>query len=114
MKSYHEINETDQISPLLIADNASIHKTKRVSQLLNSNKVGLLTIYLYSPWLNPAEGFISSIKKKIRIKLETGRLLTEVMIKNWITEAIAGNPERFVLASQKETWKVIWKMNEGQ
>ena len=36
------------------------------------------------------------------------------MIKNWITEAIAGNPERFVLASQKETWKVIWKMNEGQ
>ena len=80
MRSYHEINKTDQINPFLIADNASIHKTKRVSQLPNSNKVGLLRTYLFSAWLNPVEGFISSIKK-IRIKLETGKLQTEVMIR---------------------------------
>ena len=36
------------------------------------------------------------------------------MINNWITEAYSGDPTRFVWASQRETNKVISKMNEKQ
>ena len=97
---------------MLVCDNASIHKTKEVCQLLNISKIGLLTIKPYSPWLNPVEGYISAIKKRIRLNLEKNKILTEALIKNWIAETSTGDPARFVKSSQKETLKVISKIEE--
>ena len=37
--------------------------------------------------------------------------MTEKMVKSWITEASIGNPARFIQASQKETIKVISKVD---
>ena len=51
---------------ILIADNASIHKSGKVQKFLENNKASLLTICPYSPWLNPVEPYISSIKVKIK------------------------------------------------
>lgn len=44
---------------LLVMDNASIHKTSLIKSKLTKHKVGILTIMAYSPWLNPAESYIS-------------------------------------------------------
>ena len=82
-------------------DNATIHKTKIIRELLVEHKMGLLTMKPYSPWLNPAEGYIASIKKKIRTQLERSKLLTKTFIKDWIKEAWNGDPERFVEALRK-------------
>ena len=68
-------------SIILVTDNALIHKTKGISEFLESKEARLLTIYLYSPWLNPIEGYIYSIKKRIKMKLESGKILIETMIR---------------------------------
>ena len=109
---YHSKDPQIKNQVLLVCDNASIHKTKEVCQLLNISKIGLLTIKPYSPWLNPVEGYISAIKKRIRLNLEKNNKLTEALIKNWIAETSTGDPSRFVKASQKETLKVISKIEE--
>ena len=48
------------------------------------------------------------------MKLESSKILKETMIKNSIIEASNGDPARFVLASQRETHKVIDKINEKE
>ena len=58
-----EVEFSDKNFVRLAWDNVTIHKTKIVRELLDEHKMGLLTIKPYSPWLNPAEGYISSIKK---------------------------------------------------
>ena len=114
MKFYSDTTTINSNNLLLVSDNAAIHKTKRVLELLESKEVRLLTFYQYSPLLNPIEGFISSIKKKIRTKLESGKILTETIIKNLIIEASIGDPTRFVKISQSETQKVICRINEKE
>ena len=107
IKDQIEVEFSDKFFFLLAWDIATIHKTKIVRDLLVEHKMGLLTIKPYSPWLNPAEGYIASIKKKIRTQLERSKLLTKTLIKDWIKEAWNGDPERFVEASRKETMKII-------
>ena len=107
---HHETRSESKNLFLFVTDNATIHKTNKASKILNSNEIGLLTIKPYSPWLNPVEGYISSIKKKIRKKLDKNRILTELLIKNWIKDASVGDQERFVDASRKETMKLIRKI----
>ena len=51
-------------------------------------------------------------KENIRIKLELERLKAEVMVGSLITKPSNGDPARFIKVSQRETIKVINKMNE--
>ena len=48
------------------------------------------------------------------MKIESGKILIETMIKNSIIEASNGDPARFVIASQRETHKLICKINEKE
>ena len=54
-------------------DNASIHKTQRVRDLLKTSKINMHTISPYSPWLNPVEGFIGSFKNKLWSEVINGK-----------------------------------------
>ena len=72
---YYLVNLTNEINSLknydiwkfiFIADNATIHKFKEVSKFLEKNILSLLTICPNSPWLNPVESYIISIKAKIK------------------------------------------------
>ena len=65
---------SDQNNKVVIVwDNASIHKTQRVRDLLKTSKISMLTITPYSPWLNPVEGFIGSFKKKLWSEVNNGK-----------------------------------------
>ena len=88
---------------MLVCDNTAIHKTQRVAEFLSLHNVGMITIKPYFTWLNPIEGYISLIKKKIRTKLEMNKLLTKTMIRKWVSEASAGDSEKFVRGSRKES-----------
>ena len=47
---------------VIIWDNAIIHRSEIWKTFLESQNIGLLTIHPYSPWLNPIEHYIGSIK----------------------------------------------------
>ena len=50
---------------MLVADNASIHKTNEIQRFLISINLLLTTIPTYSPWINPSEHLILAIKVKL-------------------------------------------------
>ena len=58
---------------VIVWDNASIHETQWVRDLLKTSKISMLTITPYSPWLNPVEGFIGSFKKKLWSEVNNGK-----------------------------------------
>ena len=58
---------------LLVVDNASIHRTREFQEFSSKHRIKLLTIPLYSPFLNAAEYFIQSIKTKIKRNQRFGR-----------------------------------------
>ena len=58
---------------LIIADNATIHKSLKTNGLVEILNIGLLTITPYSPWINPVESYISAIKSKILKRQRTNR-----------------------------------------
>ena len=47
---------------VFVVDNASIHKTKEISEYVRNNKISMLTIPPYSPALNGAETIIQVLK----------------------------------------------------
>jgi transposase len=51
---------------VLVADNATIHLTAAVAEILENNNLNMTTIAPYSPYLNPAEKYINSIKESIK------------------------------------------------
>ena len=51
----------------IVCDNASIHKSKEVKEYLNKTEVQIMTIWPYSPALNPAEKMILFIRQKIQL-----------------------------------------------
>ena len=64
-----EVNKRNKLGCsnfIFIADNAAIHKSSEVKKILEKNRLSLLTIFPYSPWQNPVESYISSIKAKIK------------------------------------------------
>ena len=95
---------------LFVSDNATIHKTNKGFRILKARQIGLITIIQYSSWLNLVEGYISYIKKKIRMKLDKNKILTELMIKIWVKNASVGDPQNFINASRKETMKIVRKL----
>ena len=56
-----------------VADNASIHKTKEIRNLIDCNELHMLTIPPYWPSLNPVETVIQSIKAKLKVKQAKGK-----------------------------------------
>ena len=54
----------------IVTDNPSIHKTKEKNKILEEKRIRLLTISQYSPWLNPIEAYINTLKSKFKQKLK--------------------------------------------
>ena len=42
----------------MVWDNWSSHKTEKVTEYLNQSKEAMITISVYSPWLNPTESYM--------------------------------------------------------
>ena len=92
---------------VFIADNASIHKTNQIREYLEDTKQLLITIPSYSPWLNPWEHLIRSIKSKIRMKQRANKLITLSLIKGIIDEIDKSDLNRLQISSIKETINFI-------
>ena len=58
---------------IFVCDNSSIHKSKEVKEYLNKNSVNVMTIWPYSPALNPAEKMILYIRQKIKLLRSQGK-----------------------------------------
>ena len=64
-------------------DNAKIHKSEKVSKYFAENYLLAQTIPAYSPWMNPFEKTLLSIKQKAR-KLQKEEKLTWLPMFKWI------------------------------
>ena len=67
--------EKQQKARVVVWDNWTSHKAKEVTRFLEQSKEAMITISAYSPWLNPAESYISSIKHNLRKQLSFQRLI---------------------------------------
>ena len=66
---------------ILIIDNASFHKSKKITALIEQAKCKILFLPPYSPDFNPIEHFWSAVKKKIRTLLALTNDLYDAAIK---------------------------------
>ena len=71
----YRVNRFEEVDSrlVIVCDNASIHKSKEVKEFLNKTEVQIMTIWPYSPALNPAEKMILFIRKKIQLLRNKGR-----------------------------------------
>ena len=102
-----EIKENLHSDWVFIADNASIHKTNQIKEYLENKKQLLITIPSYSPWLNPWEHLIRSIKSKIRMKQKNNKIITLSLIKSIIDEFDKCDLKKLQISSIKETLNFI-------
>ena len=66
---HHLIPELQEQS-VLIADNASFHKTKKTIEIVEKYGHKIIFLPSYSPDLNPIEKFRSALKDNIRIIID--------------------------------------------
>jgi transposase len=66
---HHLIPELQEQS-VIIADNASFHKTKKAIEIVEKYGHKLIFLPSYSPDLNPIEKFWAALKAKIRIIID--------------------------------------------
>ena len=73
---HHLIPELQEQS-VLIADNASFHKTKKTIETVEKYGHKLIFLPSYSPDLNPIEKFWASLKAKIRVIIDDFNALSD-------------------------------------
>lgn len=54
-------------------ENATIHVSHKIENIVRKLNMALITINPYSPSLNPCEGVIGSLKSKLRNDMMSGR-----------------------------------------
>ena len=62
-------------------DIAAIHKTLEISDYCKDTKLPIITINLYSSWLNPVESYIGAAKAKFSKELSMKRYVVSILIK---------------------------------
>ena len=92
---------------VLWMDNSSIHKTLDVHKTLKRHNILALTIPPYSPWLNPWEHLIRSIKTIIRKIQGTEKLITLRTIKQVVDKVNQEELRKYLEMSIKETLRFI-------
>ena len=88
---------------IFVADNASLHKTQKVALYFEDNNLLLQTIPAYSPWMNPVEKLILSIKAKMRKLQQLGNLISLPLIRKVIKEINESNLQTYFDMSRFET-----------
>ena len=67
MNQFNLINEESSNNLIIVvSDNATIHKSKLVKDMIRELKVSIVAIVPYWQFLNPIERYISVIKSKIK------------------------------------------------
>ena len=73
VKDQHDREHGDDEDFIVCCDNASIHKSKDIKYFAEKNKINILWITPYSPWLNPVETYISNIKASLAASRRKGK-----------------------------------------
>ena len=87
----------------IICDNATIHTSDEVAEVLDKMKISMVTINPYSPSLNPWEILISAIKAKLRRHIKKGGELNLRWIKKALDDVAILPLNKFIQASFSET-----------
>ena len=77
---HHLIPELQEQS-VLIADNASFHKTKKTIEIVEKYGHKIIFLPSYSPDLNPIEKFWAALKAKIRMIIDDFNTLSDCVEK---------------------------------
>ena len=70
LKQFNDGNNFEKHSLVIVVDNATVHKSKLIKAWINKQKMWIVTIAPYWPFLNPIESYISVIKSKIKSNLK--------------------------------------------
>ena len=98
--------------PILVGDNAIIHKSIEVQKFIECSWIKVITITPYSPWLNPCEYLIAYNINKVKLQLAKGRYLCIFIynrvpslqhLKNIIDEVSPNSLRGFIKSSKDET-----------
>uniref|UniRef100_UPI004057068C transposase n=1 Tax=Candidatus Electronema sp. TaxID=2698783 RepID=UPI004057068C len=75
--TWHHLIPELQEQSVLIADNASFHKTKKTIEIVEKYGHKLIFLPSYSPDLNPIEKFWAALKAKIRVIIDDFNTLSD-------------------------------------
>ena len=112
MNQFNSTNEESSNNLVIVADNATIHKSKLVKDTIRELKVGIVTIVPYWPFLNPIESYISVIKSKIKKNqksylTKTFKPISLKLLQNSFDDCSKIEPDKFIKHSKIETWYAI-------
>ena len=73
LEQFKNSENSNNMKLVIVADNATTHKSNWILKFVADAKIGIVTIWPYSPWLNPIEAYISAIKEKIKCIQKAGK-----------------------------------------
>ena len=73
IEQFKNSENSNNMKLVFVADNAITHKSNWISKFVADAKIGIVTIWPYSPWLNSIEAYISAIKEKIKCIQKAGK-----------------------------------------
>ena len=65
LEQFMNSENSNNMKLVIVADNATSHKSNWISKFASDVKIGIITIWPYSLWLNPIEAYISATKEMI-------------------------------------------------
>ena len=93
-----------------IWDNCKIHVSKEVQDYLGNNKLWLITIPAYCPFVNAWEKLILIIKSRVRMEERKGKVVNLQMFKKFIDSIKSWELQKWISESFKESSELIHKI----
>ena len=91
----------------ILLDNASIHKTTIIQEFCKSEGVWMITIPSYWPFLSPWEKAINNIKRKVKSKQNSGKMINLKSFKTVIDDVKPQMLTKCVVQSRQETYDLL-------
>ena len=103
----NQMNNVIDNKYLIVADNASIHKSEPVANFIKKNFIWLMTIPPYSPHLNPWEKLILQVKQKMRAWAKKDKISSLKMIQTILNKISNGWLHKWIKDSRIETLNLL-------
>ena len=102
MQVLNENSKSSSENRVLVIDNAVIHKSSYIQNLISGKKIHIMFIPTYEPLLNPAEKLMLAIKLKLRMRQFQAHALPLATVKSVVNELAYVNLKKMITSSLSE------------